>query len=245
MMSLLASADQRLSRYQQLRDAIVAKIVEGTWCVGDAIPTEIELARDAGVAVGTVRKAVDLLVAEGVLDRIQGRGTFVRRPSLDRSLFRFFRFADGSDAQSLPQSRILARTLSPCPPQAAATLGLAAAQTALRLDRLRLDGDRPMLVEEIWLAPDRFAPLGTLALDEFGDLLYPLYERLCGEVVAMADETLTVEVADSEQAHILAIEAGAPVVVIERIARGYDRHPIEWRRSRGPADRFRYRVEIR
>lgn len=244
-MSLLAQADQRLSRYQQLRDVIVARIVEGHWRAGDAIPTEAELSRDAGVAVGTVRKAIDLLVAEGVLDRVQGRGTFVRRPSLDRSLFRFFRLTDGDGRQAVPLARILGRASAPCPPEAALALGLPDGATALRLDRLRLDGESPLLVEEIWLDADRFAPLLDLATEDFGDLLYPLYERLCGEVVAMADETLTASGATPAQARILGLNPGATVMVIERIARGYDRHPIEWRRSHGAADRFRYRVEIR
>ena len=114
-MSLLDEADPRLSRYQQLRDVIVARIVAGAWRAGDAIPTEAELSREAGVAVGTVRKAIDLLVAEGILDRIQGRGTFVRRPSLDRSLFRFFRLTDGDGRQAVPQARILSRGRAPCP----------------------------------------------------------------------------------------------------------------------------------
>lgn len=244
-MSLLAEADPRLSRYQQLRDVIVSRIVDGQWRAGETIPTESELARDAGIAVGTVRKAVDLLVAEGVLDRVQGRGTFVRRPSLDRSLFRFFRLTDGDGRQAIPRARILGRTLAPCPPEAAQALEFAEGAPALRLDRLRLDGETPLLVEEIWLDPERFAPLADLALGAFGDLLYPLYERLCGAVVAMADETLTASAATPVQAKCLGLTAGAPVMVIERTARGYDRHPIEWRRSHGAADRFRYRVEIR
>jgi GntR family transcriptional regulator len=244
-MSLLVEADQRLSRYQQLRDVIVARIVGGQWRAGDAIPTEAELSRDAGVAIGTVRKAIDLLVAEGVLDRVQGRGTFVRRPSLDRSLFRFFRLTDGAGRQAVPSARILGRVRAPCHPEAAQALGLKDGAPALRLDRLRLDGETPLLVEEIWLDPERFAPLLDLALTDFGDLLYPLYERLCGAVVAMADETLTASSATPAQARILGLDANAPVMVIDRIARGYDRHPVEWRRSHGAADRFRYRVEIR
>lgn len=244
-MSLLAEADPRLSRYQQLRDVIVARIVDGHWRAGDAIPTEAELSRDAGVAVGTVRKAIDLLVAENILDRVQGRGTFVRRPSLDRSLFRFFRLTDSAGRQAVPRARILGRTLAACPREAAQALGLAQGAQALRLDRLRLDGETPLLVEEIWLDAERFAPLRDLTAEDFGDLLYPLYERLCGAVVAMADETLTASGATPAQARILGLTAGAPVMVIERIARGYDRHPIEWRRSHGAAERFRYRVEIR
>ncbi len=223
---------------------IVAKIATGEWAAGAAIPTEAELARDADVAVGTVRKAVDLLAAEGVLAREQGRGTFVRRPSLDRSLFRFFRL-EGDAGRQVPTAKILRRRRGPCPATPSAALGLEQGTQALRIDRLRLDGDAPLLLEEIWLPLDRFEPIAELPIAEFGDLLYPVYERLCGEVVALADETLTVETATPAHAAALDLPAGSPVVVIERIARGYDRHPIEWRRSHGPADRFRYRVEIR
>ncbi|RYP57051.1 hypothetical protein DL771_011514 [Monosporascus sp. 5C6A] len=68
-------ADLRLPRYQQLRDDLAAQIAQQHWRPGDAIPTEAELAKTYNVAVGTVRKAVDVLVAEGLLERFQGRGT--------------------------------------------------------------------------------------------------------------------------------------------------------------------------
>lgn len=64
----------------------------------------------------------------------------------------------------------------------------------------------------------------------------------CG---ARADEQLTVEVADASTARLLRMKKGSPVIVIERIARGYDNSPIEWRRSRGRADLFTYQTEIR
>jgi GntR family transcriptional regulator len=64
-------------------------------------------------------------------------------------------------------------------------------------------------------------------------------------VVASATETLTVEAASLKHAKLLGIEKGTPIVVIERLAYGYDRHPLEWRRSRGPASQFLYQSEIR
>ena len=82
--------DERLPLYQRLRDEMLEKITLGEWHPDEAIPPESELTRTYGVAVGTVRKAVETLVAEGLLERNQGRGTFVRRPSFDASLFRFF-----------------------------------------------------------------------------------------------------------------------------------------------------------
>ena len=66
-----------------------------------------------------------------------------------------------------------------------------------------------------------------------------------GQVVVSADETLTVELATRMQARLLKLAPGAPLIVIERLALDLERRPIEWRRSRGPADRFRYHAEIR
>jgi GntR family transcriptional regulator len=101
------------------------------------------------------------------------------------------------------------------------------------------------LGEEIWLPLARFVPFLAINLEDIGPLLYPTYEKLCGEIVASAKETLTVETADSKYAGLLGLDAGTPVVVIERLAFGYDRKPIEWRRSRAPASTFRYQIEIR
>jgi GntR family transcriptional regulator len=80
---------------------------------------------------------------------------------------------------------------------------------------------------------------------QFGDLLYPLYEQCCGQVIASAQETLTAEAAGQATAKLLGIKAGAPVIVVERLALSFDRQPLEWRQSRGAADHFRYQVEIR
>ena len=90
----------------------------------------------------------------------------------------------------------------------------------------------------------RFAALLDIALEDFDDLLYPLYERRCGQVVASARETLTVDSATADIAQQLGIEEGKPVVVIERLALGFDRKPLEWRRSHGAADTFRYQIDI-
>ena len=102
-----------------------------------------------------------------------------------------------------------------------------------------------MLAEEIWLPRDRFENFLALAPDAIGNLLYPTYEEHCGQVVASAKETLTAEGVGAAFARLLRLEPGTPVIVIERIAFGFDGRPLEWRRSRGPAERFRYHVDIR
>ncbi|MDB6116141.1 MAG: GntR family transcriptional regulator [Lacunisphaera sp.] len=237
--------DERLPRYHRLRDLLSGEIAQGRFKPEQAIPTEAELASSHKVSVGTVRKAIDALVADGLLERFQGKGTFVRRPKFDSSLFRFFRFQTRAGETRIPESRILKREVTSAPAPVAAALNLPAKAPAIHLSRMRsLDG-KPLLVESIWVAKDRFAALLNLDVREFGDLLYPLYEQFCGQVVASAQETLTAEAAGSQTAKLLDMPVGAPVIVVERLAYSYDRQPLEWRRSRGAAEQFRYQVEIR
>jgi len=240
-----AASDQRLPRYHQLRERLSAEIGRGEWLPGQAIPTEAELARSHSMSIGTIRKAIDALVAEGILERFQGKGTFVRRPKFDSSLFRFFRFNRQHGETRIPESRILKREVVSASANVAAALKLAAGAPVIHLSRLRLLDGKPFLVESIWVSKARFAKLLELDTRQFGDLLYPLYEQCCGQVIASAQETLTAEAAGPATAKLLGVKAGSPVIVVERLAAGYDRHPLEWRQSRGAADHFRYEVEIR
>lgn len=237
--------DIRLPLYQRLRDEIAHRIAQNVWRPGETIPTEAELAASHGVAVGTVRKALDALVADGLVERRQGRGTFVRRPSFDGSLFRFFRHLGPDGTRTVPEGRILAREVLAAPAPVRAALRLREDEEVIRLSRLRLIVGEPVLSEEIWLPRRRFARLLDAEPGEIGDLLYPAYERLCGEIVARAEETVTVSTAAGDDVRLLGLAYGAPVVVIDRVAFGYDGRPLEWRRTRGPATDFRYHVEIR
>ncbi|PAY04185.1 GntR family transcriptional regulator [Bradyrhizobium sp. UFLA03-84] len=242
---MTSALDDRLPRYQRLRDDLAARINRNEWRPGDLIPSEAELGAHYGVAIGTVRKAIDQLVRDGVLERQQGRGTFVRRARFNSSLFRFFRFQSESGERRVPQSRILRRKAMPAPTAVASALRISVGEPVISLSRLRLIDDVPLLAEEIWLERSRFEAILSLDTAEFGDLLYPLYEDRCGQVVVSADEILTVEIANEMQSRLLRLEANAPLIVIERLAFDLERRPIEWRRSRGPADRFRYHAEIR
>ncbi len=236
--------DERLPLYQRLRDDMLARIAAGEWTPGVAIPTEAELTRHYGVAVGTLRKAVDTLVQDGLMKRSQGRGTFILRPNFEGSLFRFFRQVDARGDRRIPKSRILSRQLEPAAKDIAEALELAVAEETIRLERIRqLDG-ATLLHEDIWLPAARFDALMHIDIADFGNLLYPFYESHCGQLIGSARETLTVETAEAALADILRIGTGEPVVMVERLALGYDRTPLEYRRSRGAATTFRYQVDI-
>ena len=244
-MSYSLNHDERLPLYQRLRDELAARIADQHWRPGEAIPTEAELVKSFGASIGTVRKAIDVLVADGLLERHQGKGTYVRRAHFNSSLFRFFRFQSGAGERRVPEGRILHREVMTAPSAVAKALHLAPGSEVIHLSRLRLLDNKPLLAESIWLPKAKFAALLDIDTDDFGDLLYPLYEQRCGQVIASAEETLTAEAVSDHNARLLQLPAGAVVIVIERVALGYDRLPLEWRRSHGPADQFRYHVEIR
>lgn len=239
------SSDVRLPLYQRLRDHLAEQIANNRWRPGEAIPTEAALSAEYQLSTGTVRKAVDALVSEGILERQQGRGTFIRRPQFQSSLFRFFRFQTAAGERRVPESRILSIEPVAAPSAVAQTLGLPLDAPVIRIVRVRLLDVQPVLAEEIWLPRNRFELLLEIDLSSKGPLLYPIYEEVCGQVVASAEETLTAESVNDVYARLLQVPVNSPVVVIERLARDYAGTPLEWRRSRGHAEHFRYRVDIR
>ncbi|MGV8917278.1 MAG: GntR family transcriptional regulator [Pseudomonas sp.] len=239
------SSDARLSLYQRLRDRLAQQIANNQWRPGDAIPTEAALSTEYQLSTGTVRKAVDALVNEGILERKQGRGTFVRRPQFQSSLFRFFRFQTAAGERQVPESRILSIEPVLAPTAVAQALELPADAPVIRIVRVRLLDAQPILAEQIWLPRARFRALLDINLGQEGPLLYPIYEKVCGQVVAYAEETLTAESVDEVHARLLQVPVNSPVVVIERLARDYAGAPLEWRRSRGHAELFRYSADVR
>ncbi|SEF66045.1 GntR family transcriptional regulator [Marinobacterium lutimaris] len=246
MSSMQLGQDERLPLYQRLRDEIAARIAAGDWLPGEVIPTEAELTKTYGIATGTVRKAVDELVADGLLQRRQGRGTFVRRPNFDSSFMRFFRqeTKNSEGVREVPEGRVLERRCVVPPAEVRDALELSAGEKVIYLERQRLANGRILFHEDIWLPESRFKTLMSIELSEFDNLLYPFYEEVCDQRIASAHEELTIAIADEAISAELSVSAGQPIVVIERLARGYDKKPLEYRLSKGAADTFRYQIDI-
>lgn len=97
---------------------------------------------------------------------------------------------------------------------------------AIHLTRLRYLDREPLLAESIWSLATRFQALLAIPLPSFGDLLYPLYEDCCHQVVASARESLTAEAIAAPYAGLLQLAPGTPAIVLERLAKAYDSDPL-------------------
>ncbi|MCJ7874606.1 GntR family transcriptional regulator [Phaeobacter sp. J2-8] len=237
-----ATTDERLPAYVRLRDTLTARIAAGDWTPDQPIPSEARLAREFDVSVGTVRKAVDGLVGEGLLERRQGSGTYMRAPSFNATLFRFFPMRGSEGAPlSIPQSQMILRTPAEAPTEAAAALGTG---EVIKIVRLRSLSDQPVLFEEIYIPRTRFVGFETLPDTAFGPLLYPTYFEHFGVLVKRATDEVSFGRASVTVAQQLRIAAGDPLAVICRTAFDVEDKPVEWRIASGSAEGFRYRSEI-
>lgn len=236
--------DPRLPRYLKVRDFVAQAITQGELSPGDAIPTEAQLAKMHQVSVGTVRKAMDMLVNEGLVDRMHGKGTFVRRSGFATPLFRFFGHLAKNGTILTPNGRVINRRRTTPPPEVRVGLELKPGQDGIKMKRVRSRDGQIFLVEDIWVSADRFDGILELDAEVFEPLLYPAYEKYFRVVVSRVEENLSV-VTDGPMAKRLGLPEDTPLMEIKRRAFSKDDTPVEWRRSYCRALDFQYRVVVR
>lgn len=229
--------------YRQVRDAFVRQIAEGVWRPGEALPSEQALAEKLGVSQGTVRKALDALAVEKVIERRQGKGTYVAEHTPERALFRFFRLTKADGTRATPETRkdetVRRRTARAFE---AKKLGLEAGAAIVEIVRVRLIDEQPAILERIVL------PLALFPdIDRKGQLpnaLYSMYQRDYGQNISTAEEELRADAATREDAKRLGIAVGMPLLHIERIGIGVDGARVEWRISRCDTRHLHYAVTL-
>ena len=238
----LVAPEPGQSRYAALAAALRQRVVDGEWPPGTALPAETRLATEHGVALGTLRRALEMLAEQGLIERRHGKGTFVRGGLPGAPMLRFFRFGAGEG--EVPRSRILSRQTVAASAEVARRLGIGRGEAVLRLQRLRsLDG-QPRLLEDIWLPLPLFEPLLELPTADWGDLLYPLFADRCGVAITRATDEISFAPLTAAQARSLALSAGHPGVAVTRQAHNLAGHCVELRITRGDAFAFHYTVTI-
>ncbi|NRT55234.1 GntR family transcriptional regulator [Leptothrix sp. C29] len=231
--------------YQQIKALIMRGLQAGEWKPGEAIPSELELAARFRVSQGTVRKAIDELAAENLLVRRQGKGTFVATHSEQKIQYRFLRLQPEGGGEPVPMQRqFLDCRRIPAPADVARALALRAGEMTVEVRRTLSQNGRPIVLDDIWLPASLFKGLTAQRMGDYKGPLYGLFESEFGVRMIRAEEKIRAVAADGEVAGVLGVDAGSPLLSVERLSFTYGDKPVELRRGFYNTSTHHYRNEL-
>jgi GntR family transcriptional regulator len=230
--------------YEQIKILLTQSLVAGEWKPGEAIPSELELASRFRVSQGTVRKAIDELASENIVVRRQGKGTYVASHNEPSYQYRFLRLAPDTGDKPDPENLFFGLERGKATAEVAQALGIKSGAPVMGFKRVMSFGGRPMILDEIVLAPHQFPGFTLAELEEFNGSVYSFYETVFGVRMIRAEERVRAVAADSVAAAHLKVPPGTPLLCVDRIAFTYGDKPVEWRRGLCVTDGFSYFNEL-
>ena len=231
-------SDQYAPLYIQIANDLRERIVEGDIESGEALPPERELCDLVGASRVTVRKAIEQLIDEGLLQRKQGSGTFVTA-RIQAAGSHLSSFTEDAQARGDNVDTIwVRRDYGEADEVEAALLDIAPGSRIAHLSRVRLSNDEPLAVEHAVIPADMLPPIATL-----GPSLYQALEAQGNRPVS-GIQKIRAALATAGDGLLLSISEGSEVLRIERLTRRADGRPVELTRSTYRGDRFEFVSEL-
>lgn len=216
----------RTPLFDQVKNAILAKIRSGEWQHESMLPNEIELAHMFNVSQGTIRRAVRELCDENILIRKQGRGTFVCSFNSELKIFRekfiYVKNDDPDDKWATSSQCILFEKIPPSP-RVINHLKLNPHDSVIHIRRLlsvkHQKSSRVEVFDELFL-PEHFFPTLTKQCFETHPVtsLYQFYQNVCGVTISHAHDQVKATLLNPEQAALAKVALPYPAIIIQRIA---------------------------
>jgi len=210
--------------YAVVERHLLREIMAGRLADGARLPPEREMAAEFGVAVGTLRRALAALERQGLLERRQGSGNYIRAGQEMAGIYAFFRL-ERPEGGGVPSARLLDLTRTDKPADAPPFGPGAQAQ---RLRRLRLLDEVPAALEEIWIDADRVPELAPEMLEA------PLYRALRARVglwITAAEDRVGLGRVPAWAPEAFGPAPGAPCPFVQRIGRAQDGAAVEYSRT--------------
>lgn len=230
--------DGKAPLYQNLADALRKGIHDGLLDAAEALPSERDLSTSLSLSRVTVRKAIQVLVSEGLLVQRQGAGTFIAK-RMEQALTHLTSFTEDMQSRQYASGVVwLDRSLAEASLEEREVLRLAAGERIARLYRLRTANEQPMALE-LAVLPARLVPNPAV----LNGSLYE-YLDLNGKRPVRATQRLRAVPCDDEQATFLRISTGSPVLYIERHSFDGDGSPVEFTRSHYRGDSYDFVSEM-
>lgn len=228
--------------YKQVYDLLTARLVEGYWKPSQLLPSEMQLAEELGVSQGTVRKALNQMVAEKMLQRQQGKGTFVAEHTQESDLFRFFRLREPHGEVLIPETVVLSSSRRKASKNEAEKLDLGSKTQVVELTRVRSIHDKPAIIEKVIQPLSVFPDIDKHA--ELPNALYRLYQEKYGITIMSVDDEVRAVTIPEAYAHHLNLAEGSPVLMIQRSSITIDGRVVELSTAYCSSENFVYSVHL-
>ncbi len=208
----------RTIRYREIADAIRLRIEAGEFAAGRLLPSEAELGATYEVSRVTIRRSLEVLRDEGLVDSRQGFGWFVAADPLRQTLARLGTIEHQLTESGRASSRqVMEFGIVAAPPRAVAVLG---ATTVLEVRRRSLADGEPFALVTVWCPEDLGAELSRSSVERHSFL------ELLSHELGGATQTIGASVADADEARALDVPEGSPILRCERITRSVDGRPV-------------------
>ena len=224
--------------YVQTAEMLIREVSSGRLIDGEKLAPEREMAVELGIAVGTLRKALDDLESKGFLERVHGSGNYIRHNPDAAGVYAFFRL-ELLEGGGLPTADIL-DTKRLKKPQDLPTFGQS--DQAHRIRRLRRLSGIASAMEEIWL-DGKWAK--TIRPEDLSESLYYFYQRSLGLLIARVEDKVGIATLPDWSLPDMGRVSGEPAGYVERWSRSTDGEVVEYSRTWFNPDRVRYVARIK
>lgn len=243
-MSDTINFESHIPYYIQLMDILKDKVKQKTWLPGDQIPGEQDLCELFKISRTVVRQSLKELELEGVITRRKGKGTFIALPKINESLIAKLTgfYQDMVERGLKPITKVLHQRTVPCSEKIAQFLNIAPGTQVIDIRRLRFINDQPIQLVTSYIPFDLCPPLATLDLTNRS--LYEFLEKECNVFIAKGKRYIEAVAANEEEADLLDIEKGAPLMMLDSISFSENGQPVEYYHAVHRGDRSRFEVEL-
>lgn len=216
-----------ISIYQQIADQIKADISKKTLKPGEQIPSEKWFVDNLKVARGTVRKAISLLVEEGTLEKVQGKGTFVTKPKISYPFAQeLVSYAETMKAKNINfKTQVIEQKVVKSSVEIQEKLQLKSNQEVLYLVRLRSMEDTPAILTFNWISLDRCPGLETVDFNQVA--LFDAIEKNVGIKIKYGVRNFSARNLNRKQAKIMELAPNDAVLELNQVTFASDDKPIE------------------
>ncbi|MEW6226783.1 MAG: GntR family transcriptional regulator [Bacillota bacterium] len=229
--------------YHQVKESLRERIEALEWPPGSRIPTEKELAAEYGVSQITVKQALARLATEGLVERYQGKGTFVSQPSVVQDILRLAGFSAGFARAGVEiETRLISAGVVAASEGIARRLQTSEGGSVIEVRRVRLTGGTPICLQTSYLSYTLCRPI--LDRDLSRESLFCLLTEVCNLDLVRAEESLSAVTVDDYEAKILLVAPGSPAFLVQRTTFDRNGTPVEFVKSILRGDKCRFTVTL-